>query len=222
MKSNVIYLLASSLILFSCRNDKGPLPIAATAASVSECDTSGYYTDDIAPMMTAKCAMPGCHVAGFSSGDLTTYIGVKAKVDNGSMKNRVVNLKNMPPAGNPALTDLELKHLNCWLNKGAPDNSKNPSTSQATACTATISYSLTIASIISANCSSSGACHGTSSVNGDYTTYAGLKADASNGKLNNRVVVNNNTHNAPAYVPPISATDRDKINCWIQQSAPNN
>jgi len=35
-------------------------------------------------------------------------------------------------------------------------------------------------------------------------------------------IVNNNKHNAPAYVPPLSSSDKGKINCWIQQSSPNN
>jgi len=222
MKVCFVYLLAGSLFLFSCRNDKGLLPETATITSLSECDTSGFYTDDITHIMSSKCSTPGCHVAGFSSGDLTTYVGVKAKVDNGSMQRRTLNNKDMPPAGNPALTDLELKRLDCWMKKGAPNNARSGTSTQTSTCTTTISYSLSIAPIISANCSSTAACHGASSSNGDYTTYAGLKADADNGKLNNRVVVNNNAHNPPAYVPALSSSDKDKINCWIQQSSPNN
>jgi len=222
MKVCFVYLLAGSLFFFSCRDDKGLLPATAAIISLSECDTSGFYNDDITHIMASKCSTPGCHVAGFSSGDLTTYVGVKAKVDNGSMNRRTFTNKDMPPAGSPALTDIELKRLDCWMKKGAPNNSRSGVSDQATTCTTTISYSLNVAPILSANCSSSNACHGISSDNGDYTAYAGLKADADNGKLNNRVIVNNNAHNAPAFVPPLSSSDKDKINCWIQQSSPNN
>jgi hypothetical protein len=221
MKSSVVYLFTASLFLFACRNDKGPLPLTSLI-NLSECDTSGYYVDDIAPMMTSKCATSGCHDAGSSSGDFTTYIGVKAKVDNGSMKNRVLDIKNMPPAGNPVLTQTELKRLDCWIKKGGLNSAKNPAAATVNACATTISYSVTVTPIVSANCSSSGACHGVSSANGDYTSYAGLKTDADNGKLNNRVIVNNNTHNPPAFVPALSSADKDKINCWIQQNSPNN
>src|ERR1051326_6621394 len=78
-------------------------------------------------------------------------------------------------------------------------------------------YNANIKPIISAHCLSSG-CHGTGSANGDFTTYAGLKAAADNGQLDSRVLRDKN-------MPPsgaLSTDDRDRIKCWLNNRSPNN
>ena len=79
------------------------------------------------------------------------------------------------------------------------------------------SYSSDIKPIISANCLSSG-CHNSGSNNGDFTSYDGLKKAASNGTLENRVVINKTM----PLSNPLSLEDRKKIKCWISSNAPNN
>ena len=78
-------------------------------------------------------------------------------------------------------------------------------------------YSANIRSIIDANCLSSG-CHNVSSVNGDFTNYAGLKAVADKGKLQDRVI--NQKNMPPSGSLPLE--DLKKIKCWISSGAPNN
>lgn len=82
------------------------------------------YANDIQPIMNSSCAISGCHVAGFSSGDFTNYSGLKAKVDDGTVKNRTIVQMNMPPANStgPTLTTAQLDLLNCWIEAGAPEN----------------------------------------------------------------------------------------------------
>ena len=79
-----------------------------------------------------------------------------------------------------------------------------------------VTYSGTISQIISGNCTNTG-CHGASSSNGDFTTYAGLKTVADNGSLHTRVV-------SKKDMPPggLSSENIQKINCWIENGAPNN
>ena len=79
------------------------------------------------------------------------------------------------------------------------------------------SYANDVKSIINANCLSSG-CHNSGSNNGDYTTYNGLKAAASSGALQNRVIDNKTM--PPSQ--PLSLEDRKKIQCWIKAGAQNN
>lgn len=79
------------------------------------------------------------------------------------------------------------------------------------------SYNSDVMPIINANCLSSG-CHNTGSSNGDYTSYSGLKAVASSGTLESRVVTNKTM---PA-TSPLSLEDRKKIKCWINSGSPNN
>lgn len=86
-----------------------------------DCSTiSSAYSSSIKPIMTAKCTSSGCHNAGSANGDFTTYAGLKAKADNGSLNSRVLVGKSMPPTG-PLPLD-ELKKIKCWLNAGAPNN----------------------------------------------------------------------------------------------------
>ena len=83
------------------------------------------YSNDIEPIISNSCALSGCHVAGFSRGDFTTYEGLKAKVDDGSVKTRAIDQMNMPPAnssGPTSLNDNQLELLTCWIEAGAPDN----------------------------------------------------------------------------------------------------
>ncbi|TND03498.1 MAG: hypothetical protein FD123_3919 [Bacteroidetes bacterium] len=83
--------------------------------------------------------------------------------------------------------------------------------------TTTSNYAADIKPIITANCNSSG-CHGTGSSNGDFTTYAGLKTVADNGRLQSRVIVERDM--PPSG--PLNREQRIKIKCWIDSGAPNN
>lgn len=78
-------------------------------------------------------------------------------------------------------------------------------------------YSADVKPLIIANCTAAG-CHNAGSARGDFTTYAGLKAVADNGQLNQRV-------NERRDMPPsgsLSREDRLKIKCWITHGAPDN
>lgn len=86
------------------------------------CDVSNVsYAESIEPIIQSKCATSGCHVAGGTgNGLLESYANVKAKVDNGSMFNRVVDLRDMPP-GSP-MDDCQVLLFETWINDGAPNN----------------------------------------------------------------------------------------------------
>ena len=223
MKVNVVFILLILLNVTACRNDKGPLPIAATAKNATgggPCDSVAYFAEEISPVITAKCAIPGCHVPGSQSPDLSSYIVIKSNITQVQLQtdNRI-----MPPAGSTALTNDELQKLDCWIKQGYPNNAKDPTkAAAANSCPKTISYSGTVAPIISANCSST-SCHGTGTVNSiDFSNYSGIQTDATNGTLYTRVVTNNNFHSTVTVYPPLNADQISKISCWIQQGAPNN
>jgi len=75
------------------------------------------FSEHVLPLLTAKCAVSGCHVAGGSGpGEMDQYGIVKASVDNGKFANRVLTQKDMPPGGLPAC-DLAL--LDEWILGGA-------------------------------------------------------------------------------------------------------
>lgn len=78
------------------------------------------YSANIKPIIDGTCLASGCHQGGSANGDFTSYAGVKAKVDNGSFDNRVIQQKNMPLSGSLSIDNL--KKIKCWLNSGAPNN----------------------------------------------------------------------------------------------------
>lgn len=79
------------------------------------------YSADIEPIIQMSCATTACHVqGGFANGVFEDYTGVKAKVDNGSFRQRVLVDKDMPPGG--SLSDKDLAIIKAWLDNGAPNN----------------------------------------------------------------------------------------------------
>lgn len=79
------------------------------------------YANDIVPIINSSCATSGCHVqGGGANGIFDNYDPVKAKVDNGSFRQRVVVTQDMPP-GTP-LSNCQIQYIEAWLNDGAPNN----------------------------------------------------------------------------------------------------
>lgn len=91
----------------------------------SFCDTVNVsYSGAISPIVQARCATPGCHVAGGSgTGDFTVFTELKEQVDNGRL---MLSLRGgadaipMPPDG--ALRDCEVEQFQLWVNAGAPND----------------------------------------------------------------------------------------------------
>ncbi len=218
MKKKFILFSLICFFLINCTKVKGPVP---DAVSVSACDTGYWYDGHIESIITTKCAsLSGCHGASSPGGvPYTTYDGVKYDVDQGLFNTRVFVDKDMPQSPGTPLTAAELDRLSCWLSKGAPQTGSNSGTS---GCSATISYSATIAPIMSTSCNTPTGCHESGSVNGDFTIYSGLSAKVSNGTLNTRVVVVKDMTTFPYVVPSLSPAQIGQIDCWIQQGGLNN
>jgi len=89
--------------------------------SCDTCDSTDFsFNTAVMPIITANCATSiSCHGAG-SVNDYTSYVGVKAKVDNGTFELRVLRNLNMPPAA--PLPECDRIILQKWLDDGALDN----------------------------------------------------------------------------------------------------
>lgn len=110
-KIALLFLLVSTFC--SCENKNAwPIP-ADECAAIS-------YAQHVQPIITAHCAVAGCHVTGFPPGDFTTYEGVHAKIENGFFQSKVLEQKIMPPSD--SLSDHELETLQCWVEHGALNN----------------------------------------------------------------------------------------------------
>ncbi|MEO5572438.1 MAG: hypothetical protein ABIT08_15385 [Bacteroidia bacterium] len=90
------------------------------------------YMNAIKPIMTTYCFGLGnqhCHVTVTNQGaigDFTTYAGLKAKVDNGSIASRVINpAGGMPPTyttGPMPVSATDKMKIQSWIDNGAPNN----------------------------------------------------------------------------------------------------
>jgi hypothetical protein len=115
LKSVRILLLLFLTGLFAC--EKGE---KQTETPVETDCTKVTYSGDIKAIINKSCSLSGCHNTGSGNGDFTTHAGLKAKSDNGTLRNRVLVKKDMPPSG--ALSSEELAKIDCWIKNGSPDN----------------------------------------------------------------------------------------------------
>ncbi len=115
---NVIIMLLVSAAFGGCYYDN-----EEELYPFSFCDTQNVtWSGTIQPIIQSRCAIPGCHVTGAQSPNLTTYAGVKSQADAGRIQARVIDRSPsaMPPSG--ALPSCELLAISAWLAAGAPEN----------------------------------------------------------------------------------------------------
>ena len=107
--NTVVFLLLMTMGVVSCKKEE-----------VVECDGTVYsFSQQVQPLMNKSCNTSGCHSQNSTLGDFTAYNGVRTKVDNGSLKARILD-GTMPV--NTTLTVEEKKIIVCWVEAGALDN----------------------------------------------------------------------------------------------------
>jgi len=86
----------------------------------------------------------------------------------------------------------------------------------------TVTYKTDISSIINQTCAIK-SCHVSGTGLGDYTTYAGLGKEATNGGFKKEVLINKSMPPRNSSGPTsLSAAQLEKFTCWINAGAPNN
>ena len=131
---------------------------------------------------------------------------------------RLVNLNKMVKIISKTLTVILIiaGFQSCYY-----DNEEALYPSLGTCDTSNVTYSVTIAAIMAANCNS---CHGSTLSNGNVITenYQGLKIIADNGKLHGVVNHLSGYQPMPKDRPQLSDCDLAKIDIWINSGALNN
>lgn len=119
MKPFVIFASVLCLGFISCTKDIGPNPDLIPKTNL--CDTI-TFAKNIMPIFNNECATSGCHEAGFSYGNFTSYGDIKIAADAGLIKTRVIDGSPsfMPTSGR--LPDSQIDMIKCWLDAGAPNN----------------------------------------------------------------------------------------------------
>jgi hypothetical protein len=87
----------------------------------SFCDTSTVaLASTIMPIIQARCAIPGCHVTGGQSPNLSTPEAVVTIGGNGQLNTVAVVNRSMPPSG--PLSACEQLRIKAWIDAGSPNN----------------------------------------------------------------------------------------------------
>lgn len=81
--------------------------------------TQVSFTSDILPIITAKCAIPGCHVTGVQSPDLSNQANIFSRAERIKVR---TSAGTMPPSSSPGLTADEINNIAAWVDAGAPNN----------------------------------------------------------------------------------------------------
>ena len=112
MKKGILLVCLCLVVVVSCKR--------SNLNNIDCSKISSGYSANIKPIIDGNCLSSGCHNAGSTNGDFTTYDGLKAKADNGTLDSKVIKNKTMPPSKSLPIGDL--KKIKCWLNSSAPNN----------------------------------------------------------------------------------------------------
>lgn len=131
MKTNRLAIVALSLAitmgLWGCYRDKADQLYPNTSTNTGNCDTTTVtYSGTIKPIVSASCAISGCHDgSNASTYDMSTYQGlytycVSTNKLLGSIRhdNGFVAM----PQGSPKLDDCTINKFTAWVNRGALNN----------------------------------------------------------------------------------------------------
>ncbi|MCB9234822.1 MAG: hypothetical protein H6581_24425 [Bacteroidia bacterium] len=99
----------------------GLISACGSSSLTPKCDGSTpTYTTEIQPIIESKCNGSGCHNAGSSAGDWTTYAKLKPILNNGRFESTVLVQQTMPLGSQ--LSQSQLNALQCWADNGFPEN----------------------------------------------------------------------------------------------------
>jgi uncharacterized membrane protein len=192
--------------------------------TTSPCDPGTVdFKNEVLPLITSKCAMPGCHNSpnGEDGVVLDSYAQIRKEVRPGSLNNSELweaitetdPDKMMPPPGYPQLTPAEKELIRKWIKQGAKetdcagnlcDTAATPSFAEANA-------------IIQAQCVG---CHAYPNVNGNVTldSYLGIKNAVENNNLLGALKGVGSSQMPPSGA--MNACNQRKIARWVAAGMP--
>lgn len=182
---------------------------------------SVYFANSILPLISSTCAMTGCHdaISHKEGVNLTTYSNIMKYVIPGNATSsklyRVIKNGSMPPPPMSAWTTDQKNKLITWINQGAKNNACD-------ACDTTdFKYSTAIKTLMANKCQG---CHNPNSLGGsvDLSTYAGVKASVTTGKLYGSITWASGVSAMPKGGIKMPDCEIRQVKKWIDAGAPNN
>ena len=115
---NILLLVLAMMVLGGCYYDNEEELYPSNFCDVTNVTFSGT----IKPLIQTRCAIPGCHVTGGQSPDLSVAANIQQIASSGQLKVRVIDriAPAMPPSG--PLPGCEMLQIQAWLDQGAPNN----------------------------------------------------------------------------------------------------
>lgn len=229
----VAYLLLTvAAIIIAISSCKHEIPIIPPDSTTTVGDTSIpcdpnkiYFQQQVLPVLVSNCAQSGCHDnASHKEGIiLTSYNstmstgGVRAGYPYNSELYTKIRSGEMPPQGNTQLTQSQKDLIYTWILQGA----QNLVCQNACGDTVNITYTASVKPIISNKCQG---CHSGPTPQGgiDLSTYAGVYAQVTSGKLWGSLNWDAGFSSMPKYGNKLSVCELTQIHKWIIQGAPNN
>lgn len=105
-------------VLFACSKSSSTSGSTPTPLP-SDCSATISFSATVSPIISASCAIAGCHAAGSSNGPgaLTTYAQISAA--KGSISSAVAN-GSMPKGS--SLSASQKQAIVCWVSQGGANN----------------------------------------------------------------------------------------------------
>ena len=232
MKRTVLLsIVFGVLAMYACKhaivNPQQPV-IGGGGSGTGGSGTNQVCFDDVLPIFKSSCAKAGCHDATTKQKgyvfDSYTNINKKYIKPGDAAASKVFKVltdpdenDRMPKAPYPRLLPAQVQLIKDWINQGA----KNNSGCSTNTCDTTVFTYTAVKKIIDANCIN---CHSGNTPSGglNYSTYAGLKAVADNGRLAGAVNHSAGFTPMPMGQPKMEDCKITQIRKWIQSGAPNN
>jgi len=112
----LIVIVAVSTTYTSCTKDKAPAAIVKDP----DCSDTISFSQDIQPLMTNYCT--SCHDQGSGTGFTSTnYTDISQKASEAVDRMHGTGGALMPEGG-PALSEEQIKMVQCWIQNNKPNN----------------------------------------------------------------------------------------------------
>lgn len=243
MKKTVCFLFSAFILIAfvqSCKHEPlAPNPTpgggagggtgGGTGGGNTTCSPdTAYFQQQVLPIFISNCALSGCHDAATRQkgvqltdyNSIMTTGGVRAgRPGDSDIWEKITETdptEIMPPRPRNPLTQEQKNIINKWIMQGAKNNSCQPSSCDTT----NVTYSVTIKNIVTNKCQG---CHSGTAASGgiDLSTYAGVKAKVTDGRLWGAV------NHMPGFSPmpkggtKLSDCELTQIKKWIDAGAIN-
>jgi uncharacterized membrane protein len=116
----IVLSVSMAMLMAACsKSDNNTSGSGGGGGSASCSDVAAKFAANVAPIISASCAVSGCHNSSGAGGVvLQNHSQISAAKDR--IKTRVVDDKTMPPGG--PLPPAQINIIKCWIEAGAPNN----------------------------------------------------------------------------------------------------